>query len=765
MNKAITDGLVLSPPAWEAGLGRFSSQDGRPGGDSYASSGNAVLVAADQDFASCVEMLKTDATQRIRAFAATPILPGCYVRVRARVKAMSGNLPDVRIAATPVGANGAVVGGLAQAGPALSIEAHGRVVEVEAILGTGRRGGVDLPWSSAVAHAHVGLDLVGPSGGVVRIDDLEVEDVTGVFLREMMDWVDVRDFGAVGDGATDDTAAFLAADAAAAGREVLVSRGTYRLSDHVTFSGEVRFEGTVTMPASKRLSLVRNFDLPTYMDAFGDEEEGLRRAIQALFNFTDHDTLDMCGRRVELTRPLDMQAAVHDKTTFANQRKIRNGQVQIAADAPAFDTEVRQAACSFDASSPTELSNVADIAAIPIGSLVTAPQGVGREIYVSGRNVAARKLYLSRPLWGAPASQTYTFRRFKYALDFSGFANLQRFTLQDIEFLLADNASGVLLPTNGLIFHVKDCFFTGPKNRGLTSHAGGCQGMLIDRCQFLSSEGTARVQDRHTIAFNANRNDTKIRNNRAVKFRHFGVLSGSGHIVTGNHFFQGDNETLGQRTAGLVFAEAQAKSVVMSNYIDNCYIEWTNEHDGAPNFQSEFSFGGLQIIGNIIFSSNVPSSYRPIHIKPYGHGHFLNGVTITGNNFKTIKGQPLTRVDMVDTTHAQLDARRFTDVNVHSNTFQAVSRQFQNPVTVPVTVNSPQSAWQVDLTDYLPFAGRAEVVSAVAPAGPVRDAGGGTVWDLPYATTEIGDGRTVRLDWPRPARGKVFVTVRCDAPT
>ncbi|UWQ21643.1 glycosyl hydrolase family 28-related protein [Jannaschia sp. W003] len=765
MNKAITEGIRLMPEPWLDGLDDWSNQDGLPDDDSYANRTDAVVVPADQDFGGCCELSKTLDTQKIRYMVRTPVEPGCYLRVSARVKAVSGPLPRVRAAAFPVGADGAGVAGLPQGAAEVQLIAYGEVVEVSGIVGIGARGGVDVAWDDRVRNAHVGLDLSGPNGGVVRIDDIRVEDVTGAFLRDMIAVADVRDYGARGDGLADDTAAFRAADAAARGRTLLVPEGRYRITDDLSLGSPVRFVGTLDMPASKRLSLVRSYDLPTYIYAFGGDQEGLERAVQALFDFTDHDTLDMCGRRVELTRPLDVQGVVGDKTTYANQRKIRNGQIHVVGGA-AFDTDTWSESCSYSPSAPRELRNVAQVSAIEVGSLVTASTGVGREVYVSGKSVSGQKLYLSQPLWGAPASQTYTFRRFRYAFDFSGWANLQRFTLQDIEFLLADKASGILLPPVGLIFHVKDCFFTGPKDRGLTSHAEGCQGMLIDRCQFLSTEGGQDVGARHTIGFNVNKNDCKIRNNRAVKFRTWAVMAGSGHIVTGNHFFQGDNTSLGSRTAGIVFAEAQAKTVFQANYVDNCTIEWTNEYDPVPAFASELSFGGLQILGNIIFSSNVPSSFAPLRIKPFGAGHYINGLTVVGNTFKTIKGEALSRVDKVDTSRADLDHGRYADVAFHSNTFHSVTRQAQNPVTVPLVQSSPDATWDLDLTDYLPFGGEARVVQAVLPEGRIRDADNATVWDMPYAAGKQGsDRQTVRISWRKPVKGKVFVTARCDAPT
>ncbi len=47
MNKAITDGLVLMPAPFSAGLNLWSREDGTPGSGSYAGQPNAAFVPAD----------------------------------------------------------------------------------------------------------------------------------------------------------------------------------------------------------------------------------------------------------------------------------------------------------------------------------------------------------------------------------------------------------------------------------------------------------------------------------------------------------------------------------------------------------------------------------------------------------------------------------------------------------------------------------------------------------------------------------------------
>jgi len=328
MNKVITDGLVLMPTPFSAGLDVWSRETGRPGTATYAGAADAALVPADQDFGGALEMLKTENVQRLRYMGETPVVPGCYLRVRVRIKALSGNLPRVRIAGWAGNSAGGNVAGVPQTGPEVQLTSFGEVVTLEAIIGSGSRQGVDMIWGTTPVFGHFGLDLLGDNGGTVRIDDIEIEDATSVFLRKLMDWVDVRDWGALGDGVTDDRAAFVAADAAAAatGQRVLVPEGGYRIGSTISIQSRIRFQGSLVMPDDARLSLMQNFDLPSYIEAFGgDEPQAFRKAVQALMNFTDHESLDMGGRRVQLTGPIDVQATVNDKDVFEVRRVIRNG--------------------------------------------------------------------------------------------------------------------------------------------------------------------------------------------------------------------------------------------------------------------------------------------------------------------------------------------------------------------------------------------------------------------------------------------------------
>lgn len=180
MNKVITDGLELMPPSFSEGLDVWSSGDGTSGSDTYAGAGGGAFVPADQDFGPALEIVKTNSVQKLRYMGETPIEPGCYLQVTARVKCISGTLPSARIAGW-AGLDGETnLSDVVQVGPSVDLTSYGEVFEVSAIIGTGQRTGVDMVWAEA-DYGHIGLDLTGANGAVVRVDDIEIIDITGAF--------------------------------------------------------------------------------------------------------------------------------------------------------------------------------------------------------------------------------------------------------------------------------------------------------------------------------------------------------------------------------------------------------------------------------------------------------------------------------------------------------------------------------------------------------------------------------------------------------
>jgi Pectate lyase superfamily protein len=761
MNKAITEGLALMPPPFSAGLNLWSREDGLTGQGSYASQPNAAYVPSDQDFAGCLELTKTSTTQKLRCFQSIPFQPGLYLRVTAKVKAMSGALPAVRIAGWAGNTGGTNVTSAVQVGPSVQLTTYGEVVTVQAIIASSNRQGVDMDWGTTPVLGHFGLDLTGSNGGAVRIDDIVIEDVSDIFFSVMFNWVDVRDYGAVGDGVTNDLAAFQAADNAAAGKVVLVSPGNYYLSGSLTIDNPVQFEGTVTMPAAARLICVRDFNLDAYTSAFGTELLGFTKALQALFYTADNVELDLSGRRVELTAPIDV-AALAGLTDFSQRRLIRNGQLA-AISGTAWTTTTVTSNATYSTTQTAKLTAVANVNNIPIGARVSGP-GVGREVYVVAKNTTAGTVDLSHALYGGSGSHSYTFDRYRYMLDFSGFNSLSKFEIADIEMIAGGYCSCIMLALDGDSFRLADSVLNKPKDRGVTSIGSGCQNLNLNRCDFISNEASVPSQNRVSIVFNVNANDSKIRLNRSNRFGTFGVLSGSGHMFVGNHFFGGDDETLGSRKAGIVLTQPNVKTLVTGNYIDNCWIEMSNEHDNVPNLTDTFTFGGLTVSGNIFTANSVASWFRWIKVAPKGTGHWIEGLTVANNAFRSINGN-IDRIEEVDTTNAVLNPQSFRNITFTGNTFNNVDQETVSPLYIQHTQNTESATWTVDGAAYMPFLGRARNVMGLVLEGPVTNASNANQFVMPYVLVEQGTGGTqVALKWPSAVKGVAQVTLRVDNP-
>jgi len=483
--------------------------------------------------------------------------------------------------------------------------------------------------------------------------------------------------------------------------------------------------------------------------------------LQALFYFTDHVTLDLSGRRVDMSKPIDV-AAVAGLSSFTNRRVIRNGSLNAVAG-PDWATTDTISVATYAVNNPKFLTGVANVANIEIGSLVIGT-GVGREVYVKSKNVGAGTVELSQSLYGAAGTRSYTFRRFRYMLDFNGFDGLSKFEIEDVEFNCLGLCSGVMLPNSGSNTRVISCTFNQPQARALTSSGTGCQGLVVDMCQFLSNEASLPAVDRTTIAMNIQANDTKIRDNRVVRFAHFAVVNGTGHLIHANHFFQGDEVVAGVRRAGLIFTQTNISTIVSANYVDNCFIEWNNEHDATPEFENELSFGGLNIVGNIFIAIDTSSAFRWVVVKPYGPGHFLNGFSLTGNSFRVFN-TIVDRVEMLDTTFATLDFTRSRNVRVEGNAFNQVGQQIMNPVVVTHTQNTAADTWNVSAGDYIPFGGRIRMMESVSAQGAITTAANATRYVFPHALVGTGvGGNEVQLKWGEAVKGSAIVSMRMDIP-
>ncbi len=765
MNKATTDDFTFMPPAFRNGLENWSSGSGEPGPSRYDDDPTGNLVAGDDDFGVCLELVKTEPVQTLRHTGQTLIPDGVYLRVQARVKLVSGPSVLVQIAGFASDRNGNAVSDVQKSGKLVSLGTYGEVKTVAAIIGPMACDGVDMAWGKSVEYGHLGLNIVGDNGAVLRVESLEVHDETTAFVGSDDDCVTVSEFGAVGDGVTDDAAAFEAADVAAEGRDIVIPKGCYFLGRSVTLINRARFHGSVLMAEEDALLLCAELDINAYVEAFDEETEGLRRAIQALSLFQGHDGLDLKGRRFRLDQPLDVQGAVRTLTSLGSRRVIRNGQIE-AMDTGNWDPEVVTATASYDRDEDqVKLTGIGNIAEIAVGALVEG-YGVGREVYVRSVDVANGAVTLSQPLVLARPSQSYTFTRFRYLLDFSGFASVDRFQIENVEFLGNRIGAGILLPPDGASWSVRDCFFARTGHRAITSIGSACKNISIDGNQFVASDDDEKVQNRRSVAVNINSSNAKIRNNKAVQHRHFLVAAGGGHIIMGNHFWQEDTEALGDRSAGIVLMTMNPKSVLLGNYCDNATIDITNEYDPFPApFAGKPAFGSLSITGNIFSASNVPAWFTFIRLLPIGTGHPVDGIIVTDNIFKGIAGANITRVESVDTSRGGLDHSQTRALIFDDNTFTDITYRTQSPALVELSEVDAKSSWSRSLETVLPFGGRAVGAEGLTALGTIQTEANSARWTLPVVDLEQGtEGNEISVRWSEAVKGRVQLRVRSDIP-
>jgi hypothetical protein len=170
----------------------------------------------------------------------------------------------------------------------------------------------------------------------------------------------------------------------------------------------------------------------------------------------------------------------------------------------------------------------------------------------------------------------------------------------------------------------------------------------------------------------------------------------------------------------------------------------------------------MSITENIFLAGNVAPWFSYIVIKPHGTGHFLNGVTVTGNKFRAMNGV-VERAERVDTSFADLNYGRTKNVNFAKNTYHNVPHQPTNPLRVTFESNSAYSVWGVPTDGGLPFGGYARGVDSVVLHAGMVDSSNNRSHTVPHILPEQGANKDqVNLEWQYPVRGTVTLLVRMD---
>jgi hypothetical protein len=101
------------------------------------------------------------------------------------------------------------------------------------------------PLNSAIEVVSQESSIIGGAGAQqITYNQGGAGSITRTVQSRLRDFVSVKDFGAVGDGVTDDTAAIQAAFTAADGQILFLTEGSYLITDQITMPDDVEVIGT-----------------------------------------------------------------------------------------------------------------------------------------------------------------------------------------------------------------------------------------------------------------------------------------------------------------------------------------------------------------------------------------------------------------------------------------------------------------------------------------------------------------------------------------
>jgi hypothetical protein len=263
-----------------------------------------------------------------------------------------------------------------------------------------------------------------------------------------------------------------------------------------------------------------------------------------------------------------------------------------------------------------------------------------------------------------------------------------------------------------------------------------------------------------------NSNDVKIRDNHAVRFRHFIVMSSSLAIITGNHFWQGDPAPVRNLTAGIVLTDRRSNCTISANYIDNCFIDISSEHNSISDGSATSpTFGDLVIISNIFVASDVPTWFTFLRISPFGNNHRISGMNVTHNTINLLGGSVIDRIESLNLANGTIDHNATEEVVFEHNVFNGVTQRTENPAFVQIVQSTAVASWDYSHAAGAPFGGRVLSASSVAHLGPILSASNVKQYTAPYIDVNQGAaGQDITVNWAAACKGKIGLELRSDKP-
>jgi hypothetical protein len=160
--------------------------------------------------------------------------------------------------------------------------------------------------------------------------------------------------------------------------------------------------------------------------------------------------------------------------------------------------------------------------------------------------------------------------------------------------------------------------------------------------------------------------------------------------------------------------------------------------------------------------NNTADWFNWLVIKPFGTGHYIQGLNVTGNVFRSLNGS-IDRVEHIDTSYADLDYGKMVNIVFQGNTFNGVTEPVYNPATLRMSQNTASKDWILDTEHRLPFSGYVRTVEAVTLLDPIENASGGKVYESPHVTLNYGtDNTQAKIEWSEPTTGTISVVARMD---